>query len=81
MKTQIYSGGDGVAMPDADDDNVGPLALGSPILYGQTLVGTLWWGVTLSIFVAMLIGVSAPWWLLLVAGGELCETPIHSLPS
>ena len=35
QRTRMYSGGDGMAMPDADDDDVGPLASDSPMRHGR----------------------------------------------
>ena len=72
QRTRMYSGGDGMAMPDADDDDVGPLASDSPMRHGRTVFGSLWWALTSAALVAALMGASAPWWLLVVAGAELC---------
>lgn len=72
QRTQIYSGGDGVAMPDADDDDIGPLANDSPMRHGQTVFGSVWWALTSATLVATLMGASVHGWLLVVAVAELC---------
>ena len=66
-QTHTYSGGDGVAMPDADDDIF--LAV---IRDGTSIFGVAWWGLTSIILVTALMGAFVPWWLLLVASAELC---------
>ena len=71
-RTQGYSGGDGLAMPDADDEDVGPLGSDSPMRHTRTVFGSLWWGLSSVALVAALMGADLPWWLLMVAGLEMC---------
>jgi len=70
-RTQRYSGGDGLAMPDADDEDVGPLGSDSPMRHTRTVFGSLWWGLSSVALVAALMGADLPWWLLMVAGLEM----------
>tara|TARA_B110001452_G_scaffold8789_1_gene7661 strand:+ start:512 stop:1165 length:654 start_codon:yes stop_codon:yes gene_type:complete len=70
MRTRRFSGGDGLAMPDPDDDEAGPLATDSPIRHARTLVGSLWWLITSVALVAVLMSGDVPWWLQLVAAAE-----------
>jgi hypothetical protein len=69
-RTQRYSGGDGLAMPDADDEDVGPMGSDSPLRESRSVLGSIWWGMSSVALVAALMGAELPWWLLMVAGLE-----------
>ena len=71
-RTQRYSGGDGLAMPDADDEDVGPMGSDSPLRESRSVLGSIWWGMSSVALVAALMGAELPWWLLMVAGLEMC---------
>ena len=71
-RTQRYSGGDGLAMPDADDEDVGPMGSDSPLRESRSVLGSLWWGLSSVALVAAMMGAELPWWLLMVAGLEMC---------
>ena len=71
-RTQRYSGGDGLAMPDADDEDVGPMGSDSPLTESRSVLGSIWWGMSSVALVAALMGAKLPWWLLMVAGLEMC---------
>jgi len=70
-RTQRYSGGDGLAMPDADDEDVGPMGSDSPLRESRSVLGSLWWGLSSVALVAAMMGAELPWWLLMVAGLEM----------
>ena len=71
LRTRHFSGGDGLAMPDPDDDDAGPMATDSPIRHARTLAGSLWWALTSVALVAVLMSAEVPWWLQLVAAAEV----------
>ena len=70
VRTRRSSYGDGLSMPDADDDELGPLASDSPLRHGRTLAGSLWWTISSVALVAALMSASMPLWLQLVAAAE-----------
>lgn len=70
-RTQRYSGGDGLAMPDADDEDVGPMGSDSPLRESRSVLGSIWWGMSSVALVAALMGAELPLWLLMVAGLEM----------
>ena len=70
-RTQRFSGGDGVAMPDADDEDVGPMGRDSPLRESRSVLGSIWWSMSSVALVAALMGAELPWWLLMVAGLEM----------
>ena len=71
-RTQRYSGGDGLAMPDADDEDVGPMGSDSPLRESRSVLGSIWWGMSSVALAAALMGAELPLWLLMVAGLEMC---------
>ena len=70
-RTQRFSGGDGLAMPDADDEDVGPMGRDSPLRESRSVLGSIWWSMSSVALVAALMGAELPWWLLMVAGLEM----------
>ena len=70
-RTQRFSGGDGLAMPDADDEDVGPMGRDSPLREARSVLGSIWWSMSSVALVAALMGAELPWWLLMVAGLEM----------
>ena len=70
-RTQRFSGGDGLAMPDADDEDVGPMGRDSPLRESRSVLGSIWWSMSSVALVAALMGAELPWWLLMVAGREM----------
>ena len=70
-RTQRFSGGDGLAMPDADDEDVGPMGRDSPLRESRSVLESIWWSMSSVALVAALMGAELPWWLLMVAGLEM----------
>ena len=70
-RTQRFSGGDGLAMPDADDEDVGPMGRDSPLRESRSVLGSIWWSMSSVALVAALMGAELPWWLLMAAGLEM----------
>ena len=70
-RTQRFSGGDDLAMPDADDEDVGPMGRDSPLRESRSVLGSIWWSMSSVALVAALMGAELPWWLLMVAGLEM----------
>lgn len=66
QRTRIYSGSDGVAMPNADEDGA------AIVFFMRTIFGSAWWALASVALVATLMDGLTPWCLLLVVGAELC---------